>query len=180
MAQDMMMPTAKPGAKDPFVERMEVESDRRLAKFLGVFAIIGGAVIGYAATVEVIVPVALYSTTKDDTSQVVMKLADVEKKEDAKKDKKKLAAPKPRKKAGGGGKPHGRGNPNAPVTQAALKLISSRSTSSSLTSYDLMNQKFAKDLDKVINNVSGLTSRLSCLRTTSVSISTTSSTVICF
>ena len=157
MAQDMMMPMAKPGAKDPFVERMEVESDKRLGKFLGVFAIIGGAIIGYAATVEVIVPVALYSTTKDDTSQVVMKLADVEKKEDAKKEKKKNAAPKPRKKAGGGGKPHGRGNPNAPVTQAALKLISSRSTSSSLSSYDLMNQKFAKDLDKVINNVAGLT-----------------------
>src|SRR4051812_7542422 len=157
MAQDMMAPMAPMGAKDPFVERMEVESDKRLAKFLGVFAIIGGAIIGYAATVEVIVPVALYSTTKDDTSQVVMKLADVEKKEDAKKEKKKNAAPKPRKKAGGGGKPHGKGNPNAPVTQAALKLITSRSSSSSLSSYDLMTSKFAKDLDKVMNNVSGLT-----------------------
>ena len=159
MAQDMMAPMAPmgKGGKDPFVEKMEVESDGRLAKYLGVFAIIGGAIIGYAATVEVIVPVALYSTTKDDTSQVVMKLADVEKKEDLKKEKKKNAAPKPRKKAGGGGKPKGRGNPNAPITQAALKLISSRSTSSSLTSYDLMNQKFAKDLDKVINNVAGLT-----------------------
>jgi TonB family protein len=159
MAQDMMAPMApRPGAKDPFVEKMEVETDKRLFKFLGVFAILGGALIGYAATVEVIVPVALYSTTKDDTSQVVMKLADVEKAE-KKKDEKKLknAPPKPRKKAGGGGKPHGRGNPNAPITQAALKLISSRSTSSSLTSYDLLNQKFAKDLDKVINNVAGLT-----------------------
>jgi TonB family protein len=160
MAQDMMAPMAPMGrgGKDPFVEKMEVESDNRLFKFLGVFAILGGAFIGYAATMEVIVPVALYSTTKDDTSQVVMKLADVEKKEDQKKkDLKKNAPPKPRKKAGGGGKPHGKGNPNAPVTQAALKLISSRSTSSSLTGYDLMNQKFAKDLDKVINNVSGLT-----------------------
>jgi len=160
MAQDMMAPMAPMGQKgaprDPFVEKMEVESDKRLGKFLGIFAIIGGAVIGYAATVEVIVPVALYATTKDDTSQVVMKLADVEKKTEKEKAKKN-APPKPRKKAGGGGKPHGRGNPNAPVTQAALKLISSRSTSSSLTSYDLMNQKFAKDLDKVMNNVSGLT-----------------------
>jgi TonB family protein len=159
MAQDMMAPMAPKGvAKDPFVEKFEVESDKRLGKFVGVFAILGGAFIGYMATVEVVVPVALYSTTKDDTSTVVMKLADVEKKTDEqKKEKKKMAAPKPRKKAGGGGKAHGRGNPNAPVTQAALKLISSRSTSSSLTSYDLMNQKFAKDLDKVINNVAGLT-----------------------
>jgi TonB family protein len=158
MAQDMMAPMApRPGMKDPFVEKFEVESDKRLWRFLGVFAILGGAFVGYAATMEVIVPVALISTTKDDTSQVVMKLADVEKKEDLKKDKKKNAPPKPRKKAGGGGKARGRGNPNAPITQAALKLISSRSSSSSLTSYDLMNQKFAKDLDKVINNVAGLT-----------------------
>jgi TonB family protein len=85
-----------------------------------------------------------------------MKLAEVDKKAEEKK-KLKNAPPKPRKKAGGGGKPRGRGNPNAPVTQAALKLITSRTTSSSLSSYDLMNQKFAKDLDKVINNVSGLT-----------------------
>jgi TonB family protein len=154
MAQDFSAPQGAAG--NSIVSKMEVESDKRLGKFLGVFAIIGGAVVGYALTIEVMIPVALYATTKDDTSQVVMKLADVEKKKDEDK-KKKNAPPKPRKKSGGGGKPRGRGNPNAPVTQAALKLITSRTTSSSLSSYDLMNQKFAKDLDKVINNVSGLT-----------------------
>ncbi|MDB5106121.1 MAG: TonB family protein [Fibrobacteres bacterium] len=154
MAQDFMAPQG--AAVDPIVAKMEVESDKRLGKFLGVFAIIGGAFVGYALTIEVMIPVALYSTTKEDTTQVVMKLADVEKKKDEDK-KKKNMPPKPRKKSGGGGKPRGRGNPNAPVTQAALKLITSRTTSSSLSSYDLMNQKFAKDLDKVINNVSGLT-----------------------
>jgi TonB family protein len=154
MAQDMIAPQSAQGS---IVTKMEVESDKRLGKFLGVFAIIGGAFVGYALTIEVMIPVALYATTKDDTSQVVMKLADVEKKKDDDKKKLKNAPPKPRKKSGGGGKPRGRGNPNAPVTQAALKLITSRTTSSSLSSYDLMNQKFAKDLDKVINNVSGLT-----------------------
>jgi TonB family protein len=155
MAQDFSAPQGAAG--NSIVSKMEVESDKRLGKFLGVFAIIGGAVVGYALTIEVMIPVALYATTKDDTSQVVMKLADVEKKKDEDKKKLKNAPPKPRKKSGGGGKPRGRGNPNAPVTQAALKLITSRTTSSSLSSYDLMNQKFAKDLDKVINNVSGLT-----------------------
>lgn len=154
MAQEMIPPTG--AANDPLVEKLSVESDKRLGKFLGVFAIIGGAFVGYALTIEVMIPVALYATTKEDTSTVVMKLADVDKKAEEKK-KLKNAPPKPRKKAGGGGKPRGRGNPNAPVTQAALKLITSRTTSSSLSSYDLMNQKFAKDLDKVINNVSGLT-----------------------
>lgn len=150
------MTTPGGAAIDPMVEKLSVESDKRLGKFLGVFAIIGGAFIGYALTIEVMIPVALYATTAEDTSTVVMKLAEVDKKAEEKK-KLKNAPPKPRKKAGGGGKPRGRGNPNAPVTQAALKLITSRTTSSSLSSYDLMNQKFAKDLDKVINNVSGLT-----------------------
>jgi TonB family protein len=154
MAQDMM---SQPGSSnDAIAKKMEVESDRRLAKFLGVFAILGAGVIGYALTIEVAIPMALYSSTKDDTSQVVMKLADVEDKKDDKK-KLKNAPPKPRKKAGGGGKPRGRGDPKAPVTQAVLKLITSKSSSSSLSSYDLLNQKFAKDLDKVMNNVAGLT-----------------------
>lgn len=157
MAQDMMAPQ-KGAAVDPIVAKMEVESDKRLGKFLAVFGIIGAGIVSYGLTVEIVIPVALYAQTKEDTSQVVMKLADVQKKkEDEQKKKLKNAPPKPRKKSGGGGKPHGRGNPNAPVTQAALKLITSRSTSSSLSGYDLMNQKFAKDLDKVINNVSGLT-----------------------
>ena len=155
MANEMYAPQF-PGAKDPILEKMEVESDKRLAKFLGVFGIIGAGLISYGVTTEVIIPVALYAQEKTDTSQVVMKLTDVDKKDEAKK-KLKEAPPKPRKKAGGGGKPRGKGDPKAPITQAALKLITSRTSSSSLSSYDLMNQKFAKDLDKVINNVAGLT-----------------------
>src|SRR3954468_17707994 len=107
MAQNMMAPQG--AAKDPIAEKMEVESDKRLGKFVGVFAIIGGAFVGYALTIEVMIPVALYATTKEDTSQVVMKLADVEKKKDDEKKKLKNAPPKPRKKSGGGGKPRGRG-----------------------------------------------------------------------
>jgi TonB family protein len=156
MAQDMM--GTQIASTQDMVERLSVESDKRIGKFMGVFGIVGAAFISYAMTVEVMIPVALYNSgTKDDTSQVVMKLGEVEKKMDEEKKKKANAPPKPRKKSGGGGKPRGKGVPNAPVTQAALKLITSRTSSSSLSSYDLMNQKFAKDLDKVINNVSGLT-----------------------
>ena len=71
--------------------------------------IVGAAFIGYALTIEVMIPVALYATTKEDTTQVTMKLADVEKKDDEKKKKLKNAPPKPRKKSGGGGKPRGQG-----------------------------------------------------------------------
>lgn len=153
MAQDMM--GMQPAPAVDLVKRLEVESDKRLGKYLGLFTIIGASFIGYALTIEVMIPMAMYTTMGEDTTTVVMKLADVEKAEEKKK--LKNAPPKPRKKSGGGGKPRGKGVPNAPVTQAALKLITSRTSSSSLSSYDLMNQKFAKDLDKVINNVSGLT-----------------------
>jgi TonB family protein len=146
------------GGKDPFVEKFEVESDKRLGKFIGVFGILGGALITFGVTTEVVIPVALYQTHKEDTAQVVMKLEEVEKTlKEEKKKKDAKAPPKPRKRSGGGGKPRGKGIPNAPITQAALKLITSKTSSSSLSSYDLMNQKFAKDLDKVMNSVSGLT-----------------------
>lgn len=145
--------------RDPFIERFEVETDARLAKFVGVFALAFAGVLTYGLTTEVIIPVSLQYTNKGpDTAKVVMNLKDVEKAEEKKKEeKKKNAPPKPRKRSGGGGKPKGRGIPNAPITQAALKVISSRSSNSSLSGYDLLNQKFARDLDKVINNVSGLT-----------------------
>jgi len=149
------MPLGK-GQKDPFIAKFEVESDARLAKFVGVFALFGAGLVSYALTTEVIIPVSLQYTQKGaDTAVVTMKLDQVEKIE--KEKQKKNAPPKPRKRAGGGGKPKGRGNPNAPITQAALRVISSKTSNSSLSSYDLLNQKFSKDLDKVINNVSGLT-----------------------
>jgi TonB family protein len=155
VAQDMM--GMQPAPANDLVKKLEVESDKRLGKYMGIFTIIGASFIGYALTVEVMIPMAMYTTMGEDTTTVVMKLNDVEDKKAEEKKKLKNAPPKPRKKSGGGGKPRGKGVPNAPVTQAALKLITSRTSSSSLSSYDLMNQKFAKDLDKVINNVSGLT-----------------------
>lgn len=145
------------GRKDPFIEKFEVESDSRLGKFMGVCALMCGGILGWGMTTEYIIPVSLQYTNKGpDTSKVVMNLKDVEKVE-KKDEKKKNAPPKPRKRSGGGGKPKGRGIPNAPITQAALAVISSRTSNSSLSSYDLLNKKFARDLDKVMNNVSGLT-----------------------
>jgi TonB family protein len=147
------------GRKDPFLEKFEVESDARLGKFMAVCALVCGGLVGWGATTEYIIPVSLQYTNKGpDTAKVVMKLNEVEKIEDKKKEeKKKNAPPKPRKRSGGGGKAKGKGIPNAPITQAALAVISSRTSNSSLSSYDLLNKKFARDLDKVMNNVSGLT-----------------------
>lgn len=141
--------------RDPWVEHFDVESDRRLGNSMLFFLALGIAMGFYITTIEFVVPRALYAGNKEDTSTVVMKIDEVKKEEKKKPDEKKK--PKVVKKTGAGGKPRGKGNPNALATQGVLKLISSRSNNSALSSYDLMNSKFAKDIDKVIQNVSGLT-----------------------
>ena len=80
-----------------------------------------------------------------------------EKKEEKKEEKKKEEPKKPRKKAGGGGKPRGKGQPNAPQTRGVLKLLTAQTKTASSAAYDLMkNQKFTKDIDKVLKDVAGL------------------------
>lgn len=80
-----------------------------------------------------------------------------EKKEEKKEEKKKEEPKKPRKKAGGGGKPRGKGQPNAPQTRGVLKLLTAQTKNASAGAYDLMkNQKFSKDIDKVLKDVAGL------------------------
>jgi len=159
MSNELMPPQPKKGRKDPFLEKFEVESDARLLRFFGVFALLGVGMISYILTTDMIIPTTLTQTIRGkDTATTVVKMEDIKKVEEEKKKKEeKKKPPKVRKRGGAGGKPRGKGNPNAPVTQAALKMITSRSTSSSLSSYDLLSSKFSKDLDKVINNVSGLT-----------------------
>ena len=79
------------------------------------------------------------------------------KKEEKKEEKKKEEPKKPRKKAGGGGKPRGRGQPNAPQTRGVLKLLTAQTTKSNYAAYDLMrDQKFSKDINKVLKDVAGL------------------------
>ncbi len=142
--------------EDTVLESLAVENDKRLRNFLMAFAIMGAGLISYMLTVEVIIPLALTTVDGNKDTKVVLKVNDIEKKKEEEK-KKKNTPPKVRKRSGGGGPPKGRGIPNAPATQAALKLITSKSSSHSLSAYDLLNQKFAKDIDKVINNVSSLT-----------------------
>jgi TonB family protein len=85
------------------------------------------------------------------------KMEDEKKKEEKKKEKKKEENKPPQTHQGGGGPQRGRGAPRGVATQAALKLITSRSSSSSLSSYTLLGSKFTKDIDKVLGSVAGLT-----------------------
>lgn len=141
---------------DPYLQNLEVESDGRLFRFMGVFALLGAAMVSYLLTVHSVIPGVLTRRTIDvaKDQKVVIKTDDIKKEKEKEKKKDENKAPKVDK---GGGGLHGRGSPKAPVTQAALKMITSRSTSSSLSSYTLLASKFNKDIDKVLGSVSGLT-----------------------
>jgi TonB family protein len=146
------------GSRDPFVEKFEVESDARLFRFLGVFVLVGAALMSYMMTVTVVVPGIVTQHIKKETETKVTidfdKMQKDKEKEKKKEEKKKEGPPKTHE---GGGRAHGRGTPKALATQAALKLITSKSSATSLSSYTLLGSKFTKDIDKVLNSVSGLT-----------------------
>ncbi len=145
-------------SKDPFIQKFEVESDARLFRFMGVFVLLGAAFVSYTMTVSSIIPGVLQTHNKKEISEKVsvVKLGEVKKEEEKKKEKPKEKTP-PSSHEGGGARARGHGNPKAVATQAALKMITSRSASNALSGYTLMASKFTKDIDKVLNGVSGLT-----------------------
>lgn len=139
--------------RDRFTDSLMPDSDGRIAKFSGSFAMLAFAIAVYLSTVELVVDEILFEDVSAESLAAMVKLE--EKKEEKKKEEKK--AEKPRKKAGGGGKPKGKGVPNAPQTRGVLKLLTSKTNKANFSAYTLMkDQKFAKDIDKVLKNVAGL------------------------
>jgi len=145
------MKAAKPAKiKDPFLDQFAVESDARLFRFGGIFALIGVGLITYLMVTVVVIPTQLLiHERKEVDTRVTVKLEDKTKPDHPDKD-----VPKTHETEG---PPRGRGIQKAPVTQAALKMITSKSFSTSLSSYTLLGSKFTKDMDKVLGSVSGLT-----------------------
>ena len=55
-----------------------------------------------------------------------------------------------RKRQGGGGKRAGRGDPRSPEQRGILKMLAARTQNANAEVYNLTNQKFAKDIDKIL------------------------------
>jgi TonB family protein len=147
--------TPKKNAKDQdrFVDALMPESDKSVARYAGVAILLGIAVSAYFSTIEFVVDEIMFEDVSSEDLTATMKIED--KKEEKKKEEKK--AEKPRKKAGGGGQPRGKGNPKAPQTRGVLKLLTARTNKANFSAYTMMkDQKFAKDIDKVLKNVAGL------------------------
>lgn len=138
---------------DPLVASLMPESDKRLAGITGIAMACALAFSFWASMYEVVIEDVIFDNTA--TADLSASL-NIEKKEEKKEEKKKDPK-KPRKKAGGGGKPRGKGQPNAPQTRGVLKLLTAQTNKSNYGAYDLMkNQKFTKDIDKVLKDVAGL------------------------
>ena len=140
---------------DPLVAALMPESDKKMGAIAGGSVLVALALSFWASMYEVVVDEVIFDSSEgpDLTAQMSMD----EKKEEKKEEKKKEEPKKPRKKAGGGGKPRGKGQPNAPQTRGVLKLLTAQTKTASSAAYDLMkNQKFTKDIDKVLKDVAGL------------------------
>ncbi len=139
--------------QDRFVENLMPESDKKISSVAGIAALIGCFFAFYLGTIEFVVDAVLFEDVQSEDLTATMKIEN--KKEEKKKEEKK--AEKPRKKAGGGGKPRGKGNPKAPQSRGVLKLLTAKSSKANYSAYTLMkDQKFDKDIDKVLKNVAGL------------------------
>ncbi len=145
---------AKKNTVDPFIASLMPESDKKMGAIAGVSLIVALALCFWAAAYEKIVDEVVFEESASEDLSASMT---IEQKEEKKEEKKKEEPKKPRKKAGGGGKPRGKGQPNAPQTRGVLKLLTAQTKNASAAAYDLMkNQKFTKDINKVLKDVAGL------------------------
>lgn len=142
---------------DPFVASLLPDSDKKMGAIASASIVVALALCLCATTYEQIIDDVVFVERKDDELTATIKVMDKkeEKKELSKKDKK----PKQdiqRKRAGGGGKPKGTGNPHAPQSRGMLKILTAQTKNVGASPYDLIKQKFARDIDKVIKNTNGL------------------------
>ncbi len=140
---------------DPLVASLMPESDKKFAGVAAISIVVAMALSFWASMYEAVVDEVIFEESAAENLSASMKID--EKKEEKKEEKKKKDPEKPRKKAGGGGKPRGKGQPNAPQTRGVLKLLTAQTNKANYGAYDLMkDQKFTKDIDKVLKDVAGL------------------------
>jgi len=142
---------------DPFIASLLPDSDKKMGAIAGASLVVAIALSLCAAAYERVIDDVIFEEKPD--KEVLTTLNVIEKKEEKKELPKKERKPKKeiqRKHQGGGGKPKGQGRPNAVEARSILKILASQTKNASNSPYELMRQKFAKDIDKVIKSSSGL------------------------
>ena len=141
---------------DSFIASLLPDSDKKMVRIAGVSCLVAIVLCFWATTYEVIINDTIFVDTP--TTEITATMNIIDKKEEKKVDKKPEHKPKniQSKRPGGGGKPAGRGNPRAPIRRSVLYMLESQTANASADVYKLVNQQFAKDIDKVIKNSNGL------------------------
>jgi TonB family protein len=143
---------------EEFVASLMPDSDRRLGGIAGFSLLVALALGFWATTYEVVINDMMFEKTSSLEIETKIDIAD--KKEEKKQEKKQDKKPKDIAKKNnrpGGGKPKNQGKPNAPKTRGVLKELASMTKNASASAYNLMNdQKFARDIDKILKNTNGL------------------------
>ena len=154
-----MKPIKKtPKETDALVVSLMPDSDEKLRNITGVSLLVALALSFWATTYEVVINDMMFEKTSSLEIETKIEIAD--KKEEKKQEKKQDKKPKDIAKKNnrpGGGKPKNQGKPNAPKTRGVLKELASMTKNASASAYNLMNdQKFARDIDKILKNTNGL------------------------
>ena len=156
----MKTQTKKPTKKqttDKFIESLLPDSDKRMWRIAGTSIIAALSVGFWATTYERVIDEIVFEKTEAVEISTTMNI--IEKKEEKKQVKQEKKIDKKeikRKRQGGGGKRAGQGKPRSPEQRGILKIIAARTQNANAEVYNLTNQKFAKDIDKILKNVNGL------------------------
>ena len=142
--------------QDALVASLMPDSDKKMVRVAGVSLLVAIVLCFWAAAYEVVVDDFFIEPTNTPEIKATMNIID--KKEEKKADKKPEHKPRetPRRRPGGGGKPIGKGNPRAPLNRGVIRALEAQTANASAAAYDLLTQKFSKDIDKVLKNTNGL------------------------
>lgn len=141
---------------DALVASLMPDSDKKMGAIAGTSLLVALALCFWAAAYDKLIDDVIFEPSSREELKATINM--IEKKEVKKEEhrKPKKVENITRKRAGGGGKPKGRGNPRAPKELGVLKQLTAMTQNASASVYDLMsNQKFAKDIDKVLSKTTG-------------------------
>ena len=142
--------------QDALVASLMPDSDKKMVRIAGVSLLVAIVLCFWAAAYEVVVDDFFIEPTNTPEIKATMNIID--KKEEKKVDKKTDRKPQDiqSKRPGTGGKLVGQGKPRTPLNRGVIHALEAQTANASAAAYDLLTQKFSKDIDKVLKNTNGL------------------------
>ena len=141
---------------ESFIASLLPDSDKKMVRIAGVSLLVAIVLCFWAAAYEVVVDDFFIEPTNTPEIKATMNIID--KKEEKKVDKKTDRKPQDiqSKRPGTGGKLVGQGKPRTPLNRGVIHALEAQTANASAAAYDLLTQKFSKDIDKVLKNTNGL------------------------